>query len=118
MNTSSHLTQVHDWNQLPLILTNEHIASLLVKSKRTVQDDAARAPWRLPPRLQIPGTAGVRYAREEVRTWLENLGEGKLPPRPADLPIGRRRGRPPGSTTKALRARRDAQRAATSGSMR
>lgn len=110
---STHLLlQVHDWDQLPLILTNEHIAKLLHKSLRSIQDDASRAPWRLPPRLPIPGTRGVRYLRDEVRRWFEGSSGGTTPqpappPPSPGAPTGvRRRGRPRGTTGHAMRVAR------------
>lgn len=108
---AARILQVLDWNQLPLVLTNEDIAALFRMSLRTVQDYAWRAPERLPPRLHIPGSAGVRYSRDIVRSWLEDIVAGRLTPPPRKLsgcPLGRQ----PGSTTENLRARREAESAA------
>lgn len=99
-------------DQLPVLLTNRELASLLKKSLRSVRDDASRAPWRLPPRLIIPGATGVRYAHVEVLRWLDDAAAGRLSPPPAKELSGRRRGRSTGSTITALRARRDDERAA------
>ena len=88
-------------DQLPLLLTNRELASLLKKSITSVQDDASRAPWRLPPRLIIPGATGVRYAHVEVLRWLDDAAAGRLSPPPAKESSGRRRGRSTGSTITA-----------------
>lgn len=92
------------WERLPLVLTNRHVAEILHKSEKTVRDDASRAPWRLPPRLQIPGTAHVRYSRDAVRQWLDGLTPSQpTPPPPA---LARRRGRPRGTSSVVVRALR------------
>lgn len=95
-----------NWDQEPLILTNTDIARLVRKRLSTVQADAWRAPWRLPPRMDIPGTAGVRYDRETVRRWFESRATGQPQPR-RRTPDGPPLGRPPGTTIPELRARRE-----------
>ncbi|WP_205756884.1 hypothetical protein [Solilutibacter silvestris] len=99
-----------DWSLLPLLLTNELVAQVLSKAVRTVQDDATRAPWRLPPRVAIEGSNSVRYDRDAFRRWLEERIVGDIP-NPVFSP---RPGRSKGTTVEAMRARRECQRKAAS----
>ena len=96
--------KINDWDQVPLILTIQDLADLLKKSVASVRSDITRAPGRLPPPLKIPGARAVRFSKDSLIEWIEGLAS---PPAAPSAPApARRRGRPAGSTTQVLQARR------------
>lgn len=51
------------------------LAALLHKTERTVKKDVSVAPWRLPPRVRIPGSRRVMWLRSTVMDWLQKHQE-------------------------------------------
>lgn len=51
------------------------LAALLHKTERTVKKDVSVAPWRLPPRVRIPGSRRVMWLRATVLEWLQQHQE-------------------------------------------
>ncbi len=66
--------------------TVEDLAEFLGKSVHTVRHDATRAPHRLPPRVNLPDTALLRWQPRIVLSWVDSFQ--------SDYSPQRRRGRP------------------------
>jgi predicted DNA-binding transcriptional regulator AlpA len=49
----------------------EYMATLLHKTRRTLEVDVTRRPETLPPRLIIPGSRKVLWLESDVFAWLE-----------------------------------------------
>jgi len=49
----------------------EELAALLHKTPGTINYDLSAAPWRLPPRMAIPGSNRRIWLRATVHKWLE-----------------------------------------------
>lgn len=62
-------------NMLPETLGTAELATLLQKSEKTIKKDVTVAPWRLPPRVRIPGSRRVMWLRETVIDWLKKHQE-------------------------------------------
>lgn len=60
-----------------------------------------------PNAFKLPGSNQWRWWLHEVLEWMKSGQRAKAAPRP--------RGRPPGSTSRAMRARREAERGAAAG---
>ena len=77
--------------EAPELVGPEYLSTLLKRKESTIRVDARRRPDSLPPRLEIPGTRGLFWVKEDVLLWLNAL-------RPQ---IKRKVGRPSGQTTPA-----------------
>lgn len=82
--------------QLPYspVLGVEELAELLRKSPSTILQDHSRAPHRLPPGCEPPGTRTPLWLLDDVLAWLRQY---QRPAAPAQVPAAvasRRRGRP------------------------
>lgn len=51
------------------------LAELLHKSEKTIKKDSSVAPWRLPPRVRIPGSRKCVWLRSTVVDWLQKHQE-------------------------------------------
>ena len=56
---------------LPETIGTAELAALLHKTEKTIKKDVSVAPWRLPPRVLIPGSRRVMWLRETVIEWLK-----------------------------------------------
>ena len=104
----------------PVLLNYRQLASLIGRPAASVQSEAYRNPRSLPPRVVIPGRAGLWWRLQDVHDWAAGLTATTTPPtrtrqpRPAQ-PAAPRRGAPGkaeriraaelGITVKELRAR-------------
>jgi len=62
---------------LPETLGTAELAVLLHKSEKTIKKDLSVAPWRLPPRVRVPGSRRVMWLRETVYQWLKKHQESE-----------------------------------------
>lgn len=51
-------------------LTISELASILNRSPATIATEVSKAPHKLPPRLQLPGSRRVLWLREDVENWI------------------------------------------------
>lgn len=94
-----------------VFLTVEDLAKRWHKSEHTIRSDASRAPGALPPICRLPGQKRLLWRVADVEAY--ESGYVVIPScMPTAPPISRPRGRPPGTTTSAMRRRRNAERAA------
>ncbi|MBN8767084.1 MAG: hypothetical protein J0I76_12245 [Thiobacillus sp.] len=100
----------------PPVLNVLQLAELIHKTPQSVLADRSRAPYRLPPACEPPGTKSPLWLLDDVLAWLAAHRQ-----QPAAAPaavIDRRVGEPPrrrGRPTKAEQARRAAQAAQEGG---
>lgn len=83
----------------PPVLNVLQLAELIHKTPQSILADRSRAPHRLPPSCEPPGTKSPLWLLEDVLAWLRHYQRSPAPPpiapaqtQPADAP--RRRGRP------------------------
>ena len=69
------------------------LATLLILSKKSVQNIYSKTPHLLPPAIQIPGARGPRWTPQAVQLWLENRPAHTVKPAPkaASRKVGRPR---------------------------
>ena len=53
------------------LLTIDDLAVLLHRSRATVKRESSQAPWKLPPRVKLPGCRKPLWRREDVTRWIE-----------------------------------------------
>lgn len=89
----------------PPVLNVLQLAELIHKTPQSVLADRSRAPHRLPPSCEPPGTKSPLWLLTDVLDWLRHYQRvATPPPAPAAPDVPRRRG--PGRPTKAEQARR------------
>lgn len=88
----------------PPVINVLQLAELLHKTPQSVLADRSRAPHRLPPSCEPPGTKSPLWLLDDVLAWLRQYRQPATPA-PAPAVLAPRRGRP----TKAEQARRAAQ---------
>jgi predicted DNA-binding transcriptional regulator AlpA len=54
------------------LLTIDDLARVLHRSRETVKKDCSQAPWKLPPRVRLPGSRIPLWRSEDVTRWIEN----------------------------------------------
>lgn len=92
----------------PPVLNVLQLAELIHKTPQSILADRSRAPYRLPPSCEPPGTKSPLWLLGDVLDWLRRYQRPSVPPpaAPATPDAPRRRG--PGRPTKAEQARRAA----------
>lgn len=96
----------------PPVLNVLQLAELINKTPQSVLADRSRAPHRLPPSCEPPGTKSPLWILSDVLEWLRNYQRVATPPPPAPAAHDAPHGRGPGRPTKAEQARRAAAAAA------
>ena len=51
-------------------LTIADLAAILNRSPATIATEVTKAPHKLPPRLNLPGSRRVLWLAEDVETWI------------------------------------------------
>lgn len=96
------------------MIDSRELAALLGLCLVTVQMymtlDNGKYRHRLPSAFKLPGSRRWSWWLDEVLAWRESGTRVPVPP-----PPGKSRGRPRGSTVRAMRAQREAARAAQRG---
>ncbi|MBW9248891.1 MAG: hypothetical protein GJU72_07445 [Acidithiobacillus ferriphilus] len=58
------------------------LATLLILSKKSVQNIYSKTPWLLPQAISVPGARGPRWTQEAVQEWLEQRPRHTAKPAP------------------------------------
>ena len=95
-------------NHMPPVLGISELSILLKKSPAVILADRCRAPHRVPPSCEPPGTRQPLWLLEDVLNWLRQYQK-----QPAPQPAPARRGRP--TKREQLERARAAQQAAEGG---
>lgn len=81
--------------QFPPVLGVSELSQLLQKTPSSIFADRSRAPHRVPPSCEPPGSRQPLWILEDVLAWLRQFQQpGVRPPEPVAAPAPRRRGRP------------------------
>lgn len=59
------------------IITVEDLSAILHKEPSTIRRDVSRAPERLPPKLDIPGSNKLLWLLTDVNEWIQNCSTAK-----------------------------------------
>lgn len=101
----AHATNA-DQGTTPPIFGISVLSELIQKSPASILADRSRAPHRVPPSCEPPGSKQPLWLLSDVLDWLRQYQRVAVPPPPAPPEAPRRRG--PGRPTKAEQARRAA----------
>ena len=77
----------------PRVLGVSELSELLHKTPLTILADRSRAPHRVPPSCEPPGSRQPLWILEDVLQWLRSYQRPATPP-PAPAPTPRHVGRP------------------------
>ena len=54
-------------------LTIKDLATLLNRSPATIATEVSKAPHKLPPRLELPGSRRVLWLQSDVEEWINDI---------------------------------------------
>lgn len=60
---------------MPELLGFDELAELLHRSRSTIKKESSQAPWKLPPRIKLPGSRKPLWLKADVIKWLEQHRE-------------------------------------------
>lgn len=80
---------------MPTFITAAELATLLHRTRGSINNARVNKPWTLPPAYKIPGSRYPLWDLDEVHAWIKQHREPQRAPTDQGVLAAARRGRPP-----------------------